>query len=351
MQPQQSDGYMEHKYASAILLSACALFANNAHATDSSSETIPKYKPHACLVLVSTGQQFCQQKGEEPLSRLPDEFYRQPVYVQAEQGTEVILSDVDNLADKTRKVYVVGTVLNEELKNAESSKGEIIDVSAPASMKVVGSDKNLGCLRNISTDQMYCLPKDRKVNRLPDFIYDQPIEVRPTFGLKVKVSAQEELLSEASYSFEQTTTNDRLQKITTNNGLELNLQKVKSMAVVDSGAQKACLTSRQTGVQFCLAEKGTGEAYPSEFDNLYPSPNYLPSWIRGHEVDAKSNSPIGMHISNTYNVIGYQYTWFPPGEVSNNKLSQQVTVGGEEVDLSQPNSFNIFNCKNSSRDC
>ena len=333
------------------MLSAITLLTNNAYATSSNNEQVPKYKPHACLVLISNGKQFCQQKGEESLARLPNEFYRQPIYVQAEQGTEVILSDVDGLMDKTRKVYVTGTVLNEELKNAKSSTGEVIDVSAPASMKVVSSNASLGCVRNISTDQMYCLPKNKKVKKLPSFIYDQLVEVRPTFGLKVKVSAQENLPPEDSYAFEQTTTNERLQKITTKNGSELNLQKIRSMAVVGSSVPKGCLISRQTGVNFCLAEKGTGEAYLNEFDEIYSSPNYLPSWIRGHEVDAKSNSPIGMNISNTYNVIESEYTWFAPGEISNNKLSHQVTVDGNEVDLSQPNSFNIFNCKNSSRGC
>lgn len=333
------------KKTNMILMSSLLLgFSGQVLANDEtgSEESIPKYKPEACLILVETGEQFCQKKGEEPLAQLPDKFYGQAVHVQAEPGAEVILSDIDNLADNKRKVYLAGTVLNEELTNVTSSKGTEMDVSRPASMKVINSDTSVGCIRNIATDQKYCIPKDKKVKVLPDYVYDQPIEILPSFKMKIKVSAEEGLPSESSFAFEPTKLNDALERVITKDGIELNLSHIKSMAVIDSDVPKSCITSRQNGEQFCLTYEAKGSGVP---EGELGRPYDLPLWIRNHEIDLKSYDPVGTFLSNDHNVSGYGYAYFTPGEMSNNKLEKQKDMKGRDVDLSAPLSMNTWSCK------
>ena len=89
-----------------------------------------------CIVSLETGEKYCLKAGDRSGYRLPDWIKGQEVFVHADPGAAVMLSDWDNLSYNRVAVFN-GVVQNENLKRVKAYSGEVLNFSRPFSMRVV----------------------------------------------------------------------------------------------------------------------------------------------------------------------------------------------------------------------
>ncbi len=104
--------------------------------TPSSMRVQANTRPLGCIVSMISGDKYCLPAGERSGYSLPVWIRRHEVYVQADAGTAVMLSDWDNLSYNRLAVFS-GVVENQDLKRVKASNGQDIDFSRPRSMRVV----------------------------------------------------------------------------------------------------------------------------------------------------------------------------------------------------------------------
>ncbi len=101
-----------------------------------SMRVVESSEPLGCIVLLDVKNQYCLPVGKRSAYSLPGFIYDKQIYVQASEGTGVMLSDYDNLS-YNRLATFTGTVPNEDLKHVKAQNGEYLDFSHPHSMRVV----------------------------------------------------------------------------------------------------------------------------------------------------------------------------------------------------------------------
>jgi mRNA-degrading endonuclease toxin of MazEF toxin-antitoxin module len=101
-----------------------------------SMRVVESSEPLGCIVSLDEQDEYCLPVGKRSGYSLPKFIYDKPIYVQASEGTAVMLSDYDNLS-YNRLATFTGTVSNDELKHVKAQNGECLDFSHPHSMRVV----------------------------------------------------------------------------------------------------------------------------------------------------------------------------------------------------------------------
>lgn len=183
-----------------------------------------------CILDIDSGGKFCLSAGQKSLI-LPDWIKGHNVYVQADPGTSVTLSDWSNLS-YSRTATFVGTVVNEKLKHVKADNGEYLDFSQPFSMRVDSSQKPLGCIINTMRAEQFCLPAGEKVDyALPAWIKGQDVYVQATPGTSVTLSDWDNLSYNRTATFTGFVKNADLKNVKADNGEYLNFSKPFSMRV------------------------------------------------------------------------------------------------------------------------
>lgn len=91
--------------------------------------------PVGCIVSLRTRQSFCLTAGKEATEGLPAWIDGEAVYLKADAGVKVVLSDVAMLpAD--RAVSLTGVAEAQDLRTAQTAQGVAVDVSRPRAMRV-----------------------------------------------------------------------------------------------------------------------------------------------------------------------------------------------------------------------
>lgn len=93
-------------------------------------------KPLGCIVSLDSAQKYCLPAGQQPVQQLPAWIKGQDVFVQADQGVAVRLSDRPNFA-YNRVATFSGTVSHDKLIKVRADNGEDLDFSRPVSMEVI----------------------------------------------------------------------------------------------------------------------------------------------------------------------------------------------------------------------
>lgn len=184
-----------------------------------------------CIVSLDSGEKYCMWPGDKKAYALPSSIYKNNVYVSADRGTSVILSDWDNLS-YNRTATFNGTVVNDQLKNVKADNGEFLDFSRPASMRVVTTDTPLGCIVKITTSQQFCLPAGGNAGYdLPAWIKGADVYVEADEGVSVTLSDWSNLSYGRTATFTHYVSNANLKNVKADNGEYLNFNQPYSMRV------------------------------------------------------------------------------------------------------------------------
>lgn len=197
-----------------------------------SMRVVASDKKLGCIVSLENGEKYCLPVGERSPYGLPSWIYNHQVYVQANQGAAVMLSDWDNLSYNRLAVFH-GTVDNAKLKNVRAYNGQDLDFSHPRSMRVVASDKPLGCIVSLETGAKYCMPAgERSGYSLPSWIAGHEVDVVPSLGAGVMLSDWDNLSYNRIGGFGCRTPNRQLESVLAWNGEYLDFSRPRSMRVV-----------------------------------------------------------------------------------------------------------------------
>ncbi|MEZ8082902.1 M66 family metalloprotease [Enterovibrio norvegicus] len=188
-------------------------------------------KPKGCIVSLSSGAKYCLSVGKSAGYSLPSWINRHEVYVQAEPGAKVVLSDYDNLSYR-RIASFEGTVENRKLSNVLAQNGDYIDFSTPRSMRVEQSSTPLGCIVSLTTREQYCLPANQRSGyALPSWIRKHEVYVYADEGVKVRLGDWPNLSYNRTATFSQSMTNEELKSVKARNGQYLDFSRPQSMEV------------------------------------------------------------------------------------------------------------------------
>ncbi|TQW00254.1 hypothetical protein V2A60_001354 [Cordyceps javanica] len=187
--------------------------------------------PRGCIVSVKTNDAYCLTVGQSSGYSLPSWIYDQQVYVRADPGTAVQLSDYDNLS-YNRLAKFDGTVENSQLKAVKANNGQTLDFSHPHSMRVVASTTALGCIVSLTSVELYCLPKGKSAGySLPSRIYGHDVQAEGS-AAGVMLSDWDNLSYNRIATFNKLVQNWELKKVRAVNGEVLDFSRPKSMRVV-----------------------------------------------------------------------------------------------------------------------
>ncbi|WP_455291477.1 M66 family metalloprotease [Vibrio parahaemolyticus] len=190
-----------------------------------------KEEPKGCIVNIDSGEEYCLPVGESAGYSLPDSFYNKPVYINAQLGTAVELSDWSNLS-YNRVATFVGTVEHSQLKKVLAKNGEELDLSHPRSMRVVKTDKEVGCIVSIDTQQEYCLPKGKRSRYvLPKFILEHDIYIKNAPTTSIVLSDWANLSYNRLATFSDTVSHFDLKDVKAHNGRYIDFSHPRSMRV------------------------------------------------------------------------------------------------------------------------
>lgn len=280
-----------------------------------------------CIVSLETDATFCLPPGERSGYALPSWIKGQEVYVQAPEGTAVILSDYDNLS-YNRLAKFSGTVTNNQLVGVKSFNGQTLDFSTPHSMRVIKDDEPFGCIISLETQEKYCLPVgNRSEYSLPAWIRGHEVYVQASQGAAVMLSDLDDLSDNRLAVFSGTVTNDKLVGVMANNGQALDFSTPKSMRVIKDTQSLGCIVSLKTDAKFCLPV-GQRSGYS------------LPSWIKGHEVYVQAPEGAAVMLSDWDN-LSYNRLAIFSGTTTNQNLSRVKAFNGETLDFSAPHSMRV----------
>jgi Beta/Gamma crystallin len=93
-------------------------------------------RPLGCIVSLISAEKYCLPAEHRSEYELPAWIKRHEVFVQADNGVAVMLSDWPNLS-YDRIATFSGVVEYEKLKNVRAQNREDLDFSHPVSMRVV----------------------------------------------------------------------------------------------------------------------------------------------------------------------------------------------------------------------
>ncbi|MGF1867781.1 calcium-binding protein [Enterovibrio norvegicus] len=284
--------------------------------------------PQGCIVSLETGAEYCLPVGKRSGYSLPSWIRSHEVYVQAEEGTAVMLSDWDNLSYNRLAVFE-GTTTNRELTNVRAYNGQNLDFSAPRSMRVVASNKKLGCIVSKQTGDKYCLPVGKRSGySLPSWIYAHEVYVQASEGTGVMLSDWDNLSYNRLAVFSGTVENNKMTNVRAYNGQNLDFSSPRSMRVVANSAPLGCIVSLETGERYCLPV-GQRSGYS------------LPSWIKSHEVYVEPSEGTAVMLSDwdnlSYNRLGIFNCATP-----NRQLENVKARNGQNLDFSTPRSMRVI---------
>jgi len=283
--------------------------------------------PQGCIVNIDTGQKYCLPVGQRSPYSLPEYVYNKPVYVDAPEGTGVMLSDWDNLS-YNRIATFVGTVTNAELKSVKAQNGKNLDFSHPRSMRVVNSTVPLGCIISTDMQEKYCLPAGkRSPYSLPKFIYNKPVYVNAPEGTGVMLSDWDNLSYNHIATFVGTVTNAELKSVKAQNGENLDFSHPHSMRVVESTTPLGCIISTDMQEKYCLP---AGKR----------SPYSLPKYIYDKPVNVNASEGTGVMLCDWDN-LSYNHLATFVGVVPNEQLKHVKAQNGKYLDFSHPHSMRV----------
>ncbi|CAB3778873.1 trypsin-like serine protease [Pararobbsia alpina] len=222
---------------------------NGGHSTASTGARVSKYvdwiksvypdarflsdtPPRGCIVSLRSGAKYCLKAGARSGYSLPDWIYSQNVYVQADSGVSVMLSDWDNLS-YARTALFYGTTENSKLKHVKADNGEYLDFSMPRSMRVVLNTRPLGCIVSLISAEKYCLPaEDRSGYELPNWIKGHDVFVQADHGVAVMLSDWDNLSYSRVATFSGVVEHEDLKHVRAQNGEDLDFSHPFSMRVI-----------------------------------------------------------------------------------------------------------------------
>jgi Beta/Gamma crystallin/Trypsin len=222
---------------------------NGGHATLSTGARVSKYtawiksiypearflsdaQPQGCIVSLTSGARYCLKIGERSPYSLPKWIYHHDVYVQADNGVSVMLSDWDNLS-YARLALFNGTTENNKLKNVKADNGQFLDFSKPGSMRVVASTRPLGCIVSLNSGEKYCLgAEDRSGYALPAWIAGHDVFVEADSGVAVMLSDWDNLSYNRLAVFSGVVEHEKLKNVRAYNGEDLDFSHPNSMRVI-----------------------------------------------------------------------------------------------------------------------
>ncbi|ABF09969.1 beta/gamma crystallin/trypsin [Cupriavidus metallidurans] len=222
---------------------------NGGHARASTGARISKYanwirsiypdarflsesRPQGCIISLRNGAKYCLEAGQKSDYSLPAWIYAHDVYVQADSGVSVVLSDWDNLSYH-RLAEFVGTVENDKLRGVKANNGETLDFSKPRSMEVKHSTRPLGCIVSLVSVDKYCLPAgERSAYSLPAWIYAHDVVVQADAGIGVMLSDWDNLSYNRLAVFSDVVENENMKRVQAYDGQTLDFSKPRSMRVV-----------------------------------------------------------------------------------------------------------------------
>jgi hypothetical protein len=284
-------------------------------------------KPKACIVSVETGKEYCLSVGQWSGYSLPNWISGKEVYVNAQAGTKILLSDWDNLS-YDRIAGFVGTVEPRGLNNKQAWNGQALNFSQPRSMRVVSSNEALGCIVSVKTGKKYCLPVGQRSGySLPEWIRGEEVYVSAAEGTKVLLSDWDNLSYDRIAGFVGTVESSGLNNKQAWSGQTLNFSRPRSMSVVSSNEALGCIVSVETGDKYCLPV-GQRSGYS------------LPKWIKGKEVYVNASAGTKVLLSDWDNLSYSRIAGFV-GTVEQKGLSNQYAWNGDLADFSHPRSMQV----------
>jgi len=189
-------------------------------------------RPQGCIVSLRNGAKYCLEVGQRSDYSLPAWIYAHDVFVQADSGVSVMLSDWDNLS-YNRLAEFVGTVENDKLRAVKAHNGETLDFSKPRAMRVTHSTRPLGCIVSLVSVDKYCLPAgERSGYSLPAWIYAHDVMVQADPGIGVMLSDYDNLSYNRLAVFSGVVENENMTKVKAYDGQTLDFSKPHSMRVV-----------------------------------------------------------------------------------------------------------------------
>ncbi len=189
-------------------------------------------RAQGCIVSQKNGAKYCIESGKPYEVNLPDWIRGHDIYVQADSGVTVVLSDSDD-ASSTRLADFSGTVENEKLKYVKAYNGKYMNVSRPESMRLVPGSRPLGCIVSLQSGEKYCLKAgDRSGNSLPDWIKGHEVFVHADEGTAVMLSDRENLSHNRVAVFSGVVQHENLKRVKAHSGQELDFSRPVSMSVV-----------------------------------------------------------------------------------------------------------------------
>lgn len=281
-----------------------------------------------CIISLETNEKYCLKIGQRSGYTLPAWINKHQVYVQADEGTHVTLSDWDNLS-YNRIANFVGTVENKNLKSVKAANGQNLDFSHPRSMRVGANNTPLGCIRSIDGKNKYCMPKGERSNYiLPNWIKGKEVYVDASYGVKVMLSDWANLSYNRIASFVGTVENHALNNIKANTGKYLNFSRPKSMRVLSDNTPLGCIYKKNSNLKYCLPI-GQRSGYS------------LPSWISKKEVDVKVHSNAAVRLSDFDN-LSYGHIATFKSNTKNKDLEHVKANNGNYLDFSEPRSMAVL---------
>ena len=186
-------------------------------------------KPRGCIVNTMTGQQFCLQPGQIA-ERLPDWIRGQRVYVQADNGVAVVLSDKPNVP-LDRIATFMGTVVQRKLRGVRANNGVERNFGRPRSMSVHPDSQALGCIVSLTSGDKFCLPAGGVANSLPQWIKGHDVYVEADAGAAVMLSDVSKLARNRVAVFSGRVGHEHLKRVPAYSGQSLDFSRPRSMRV------------------------------------------------------------------------------------------------------------------------
>ncbi|WP_190320102.1 calcium-binding protein [Candidatus Enterovibrio escicola] len=287
--------------------------------------------PLGCIISLKTKDKYCLPVGKSSDSSLPSWIKGHSVYVQASAGTAVMLSGLDNLSSDHLATFS-GTVTNDKLIAVKALNGETLDFSTPHSMRVVSSDKALGCIISLESNDRFCLPVGQSSGyALPNWIKGHEIYVQASQGAGVMLSNWYDLTDTNVTAFAGTVNNQDLVSRRAVSGKEMDFSAPFSMKVVSDNQPLGCIVSLETNAKYCSTVFWMGR-------------HKLPSWIYEHKISIQAAGGAAVAISERER-LPYQHTVTFAGTVASKDINLIRADNYQLFDLSKPTYIEVVKDK------
>ncbi|CAE6937708.1 hypothetical protein ACOMICROBIO_GDFFDHBD_03002 [Vibrio sp. B1REV9] len=288
------------------------------------SEVEQKEPPQGCIVRVDTGDKYCLGVNEWSGYSLPKQFAGHEVYVHADQGTMVLLSDWDNLSYNHIAGFQ-GTVNTENLRNVQAWNGKLLNFDKPRSMKVASTPNvPFGCI--ISGDLKYCLTADKKLSKVPEWLKGKEVYIQADSKVQVQLSNMEQPKPDDFVSFTGTVDTNKLKNVSTDSGELIDLSMPSFIKVVPTSEPLGCIVSLVSGEKYCLPK---GE-----------STGRLPDWIKGKQIYVQATQGVKVELSDVSDFADGRTASFR-GTVESEDLKGIQADNGLIIDFANPYAMRV----------